>query len=226
MVREPVVRRWSRTFVAVAGAGAGVVAVGSGVAAYGGWNVTASPSTFTIHAVRIPRMAAPTVRLVATGPRVGWDAVELAPGVPVDRYLVTRHPGPVGEVVCEVPGGRVSCVDTAAAAGQLSTYTVSAGFGSHWAGPDSAPSAAIRLAVAVPARSEPASPAASPEPSVSPAAVVPRADRDTPAPRPDDEPSAPQHHHEPPVDPPVPSPAESVASVPPSSQEPFPPDSE
>jgi hypothetical protein len=85
-------------------------------------------------------------------PRVKWAPVELAPGVPMHRYVVTRHLGPVMQIACDVPATAVlRCIDANAPAGYVMTYTVAAMYGSRWVGPASEPSApVIRPGVAVP----------------------------------------------------------------------------
>jgi len=135
-------------FVGVATA----AAIGTGVAAYGDWDVGAESATFEVRAASIPRMAAPSVQLpagrpaisadglVAPGLRIRWERVEIAPGTPVQRYVVTRHLGPIAQVACEVPAGRTRCVDEQAPAGYLATYTVTATYGSFWTGAPSKPS--------------------------------------------------------------------------------------
>jgi hypothetical protein len=122
------------------------LAIGTGVAAYGDWDVGADEAQFTVHAASIPRMDAPTVELpdgqpeitadgiVVSGPRIGWDRVTIAPGTPVQRYVVTRHLGPIAQVACDVPAARTRCVDETAPAGYLATYTVAAAYGSFWTG--------------------------------------------------------------------------------------------
>ena len=133
------------------------VAIGTGVAAYGDWDVSADSASFVVHADRIPKMAAPTAELpsgpaeitedglVAQGPRIRWDEVEIAPGTPVQRYVVTRHLGPIAQVACDVPAGRTRCVDESAPAGYLATYTVAAAYGSFWTGVSSKPSEPMLL---------------------------------------------------------------------------------
>ena len=141
------------TFVGVATA----VAIGTGVAAYGDWNVGAESASFVVHAESIPRMDAPSAKLpsgpagitedglVVSGPRIRWDRVEIAPGTPVQRYVVTRHLGPIAQVACDVPAGRTRCVDEHAPAGYLATYTVAAAYGSFWTGVPSKPSEPMLL---------------------------------------------------------------------------------
>lgn len=135
-------------FVGVATA----VAIGTGVAAYGGWDVGAESASFVVHAESIPRMAVPSVKLpsgraeitedglVVSGPRITWEPVRIAAGTPVQRYVVTRHLGPIAQVACDVPAGRTRCVDRQAPAGYLATYTVAAAYGSFWTGVPSKPS--------------------------------------------------------------------------------------
>ncbi|MEV4703955.1 hypothetical protein [Actinoplanes sp. NPDC049316] len=130
------------------------LAIGTGVAAYGDWDVGADEAQFTVHAASIPRMDAPAVTLpggqpeitadgiVVGGPRIEWDRVSIAPGTPVQRYVVTRHLGPIIQVACDVPADHRRCVDENAPAGYLATYTVAATYGSFWTGvpsPESAP---------------------------------------------------------------------------------------
>ncbi|UQU65766.1 hypothetical protein COUCH_05455 [Couchioplanes caeruleus] len=122
------------------------LAIGTGVAAYGDWDVGAEEAQFTVHAASIPRMKAPIVELpggepqitaegiVAAGPRIAWDRVTIAPGTPVQRYVVTRHLGPIAQVACDVPAARARCVDESAPAGYLATYTVAATYGTFWTG--------------------------------------------------------------------------------------------
>ena len=129
-------------FVGVATA----VALGTGVAAYGDWDVDAESASFVVHAASIPRMDAPSAELpsgpaeitedglVVSGPRIRWDRVRIAPGTPVQRYVVTRHLGPIAQVACDVPAARTRCVDERAPAGYLATYTVAAAYGSFWTG--------------------------------------------------------------------------------------------
>ncbi|HEX8344881.1 MAG TPA: hypothetical protein VF657_09075 [Actinoplanes sp.] len=85
-------------------------------------------------------------------PRIGWRPVRLAADVPVHRYVVTRHLGPVTEVVCERPATVVlRCVDRTAPAGYRMSYTVAARHGAHWVGADSERSAVITTpGIAVP----------------------------------------------------------------------------
>jgi len=140
-------------FIAVATA----VAIGTGVAAYGDWDVSADSASFVVHAESIPRMKAPSATLpsgqpeitedglVVSGPRIRWDRVEIAPGTPVQRYVVTRHLGPIAQVACDVPAGRTRCVDESAPAGYLATYTVAAAYGSFWTGVSSKPSEPMLL---------------------------------------------------------------------------------
>ncbi|PRY19255.1 hypothetical protein [Pseudosporangium ferrugineum] len=127
------------------------VAIGTGVAAYANWDVKAEAATFTVRAASIPRMAAPDSRLpsgepdvgtdglVRHGPRITWRRIRIAEGVPVQRYVVVRHLGPITQVACDVPARRSSCVDAHPPAGYLVTYTVAARYGSHWSGMPSEP---------------------------------------------------------------------------------------
>ncbi|WP_130509133.1 hypothetical protein [Krasilnikovia cinnamomea] len=126
----------------VVGAALGVAATG-GVAAFAGWSVTVQPATFTVYAARIPQPAPPRAR-VHTPPWIAWQP--LARGVPVDRYVVTRHLGPAAQVACEVPAtARPRCTDRQAPAGYRATYTVAAAYGSHWVSVDSGPSAPVTV---------------------------------------------------------------------------------
>jgi hypothetical protein len=72
--------------------------------------------------------------LVVAGPRITWRRIEIADDVPVERYVVTRHLGPISQVACDVPAGRSRCVDAHPPAGYLVTYTVAAAYGSSWTG--------------------------------------------------------------------------------------------
>ncbi|MEV4636401.1 hypothetical protein AB0J80_03520 [Actinoplanes sp. NPDC049548] len=121
-------------------------AIGTGVAAYGNWEVKAETATFTVRAASIPRMDAPRAELppgepeigadglVLRGPRISWHRVAIGGDVPVQRYVVTRHLGPVTQIACDVPAGRTRCVDKHPPAGYLVTYTVAATYGSFWTG--------------------------------------------------------------------------------------------
>ncbi|AGL20855.1 hypothetical protein L083_7345 [Actinoplanes sp. N902-109] len=122
---------------------AAVAAAGSGVAAYGGWNVGGWSPTFTVHAVRIPRMLPPSAQLGTdvAGPRIGWEAI--VGQAPVQRYVVTRHLGAISAVACAVEARATNCVDRHAPVGRVLTYTVAAAWGTHWSGVDSAPSVPV-----------------------------------------------------------------------------------
>jgi hypothetical protein len=126
-------------------------AAGAGGMAYAGWAADSTSKPFTVYASRIPRVDRPQVA-VRNIPRVRWTPVELAPGVPMHRYVVTRHLGPVRQIACDVPATAVPrCIDATAPAGYLMTYTVAARYGSRWVGPASEPSApVVRPGVAVP----------------------------------------------------------------------------
>jgi hypothetical protein len=137
--------------------------VTGGLIAYAGWSSGTDSDSFTIYAATIPRVPAPRASVpdaaavpasVADGavaptapsarPRIGWKPVRLAPDVPVHRYVVTRHLGPVTEVVCERPAtAALRCVDRSAPAGYRMTYTVAARLGAHWVGANSVRSAVI-----------------------------------------------------------------------------------
>jgi hypothetical protein len=145
------------------------LAAAGGVAAYAGWQIPGRPQQFTVYAASVPRMPAPRVRLRAV-PRISWAAVELAPGLAVQRYVVTRHVGRTAQVVCDVPAvGMRRCVDVAAPAGYLIGYTVAAGCGLYWRGEESEPSAAV----IVPGGAEPAMGGAVSPGAVSPGVVSP-----------------------------------------------------
>ncbi|MEV6597215.1 hypothetical protein AB0M36_10175 [Actinoplanes sp. NPDC051346] len=83
--------------------------------------------------------------LIARGPRIHWNRVEIAPRTPVRRYLVTRHLGPIAQLVCDVPASRDGCVDEHPPAGYLVTYTVVATHGAFWTGTASRPSRPVPL---------------------------------------------------------------------------------
>ena len=119
--------------------------VGGGVAAFAAWDVQAQSQTFTVLAAHIPRMGPPRVRAGAI-PRIRWGAVELMPGVPAQRYIVTRHLGPLAQVACDVPpGATLQCVDVFAPAGYQATYSVAATYGGSWVGPPGAPSRVVTM---------------------------------------------------------------------------------
>ncbi|WP_211353757.1 hypothetical protein [Couchioplanes caeruleus] len=73
--------------------------------------------------------------LLVRGPRIEWDRVEIAADTPVQRYLVSRHLGPVTQLACDIPVDRHSCVDEHPRAGCLVTYSVVAAHGAFWTGP-------------------------------------------------------------------------------------------
>jgi hypothetical protein len=141
---RPVVRGLITLAVSAAIAGAGGMA-------YGSWATNSTSETFTLYMARIPRMDPPRVT-VRTAPRIRWTPVELAPGVAMHRYVVTRHLGPVTQIVCDVPAAAAPrCTDRNAPAGYVMTYTVAATYGSRWVGPASEPSSPVtRPGVAVP----------------------------------------------------------------------------
>jgi hypothetical protein len=132
---------------------AAVVALAAtgGVATLTGWTTGSAPETFTVYAGKIPRMDQPRVHPHAH-PRISWTSVQIAPDVPVQRYVVTRHLGAVAQVACDVPAASARrCVDRYAPAGYRATYTVSAAYGPRWVGPDSEHSAVVAMpGVAVP----------------------------------------------------------------------------
>lgn len=133
------------------GAAAALAATGGGVSTLTGWTTGSAPETFTVYAAEIPRMAQPRVYPHAR-PRISWNPVEIAPDVPVQRYVVTRHLGPVTQVACDVPAASARrCVDRYAPAGYRATYTVAATYGPRWVGPDSKHSVVVATpGVAVP----------------------------------------------------------------------------
>ena len=137
---------WGPILLAVAAA-----AAGAGGMAYAGWTAGSTSEPFTVYASRIPRIDPPEVA-VRSALHVKWTPVELASGVPMHRYVVPRHLGPVRQIACDVPATAVPrCIDANAPAGYVMTYTVAARYGSRWVGPASEPSApAIRPGVAVP----------------------------------------------------------------------------
>lgn len=119
--------------------------IGGGVAAFAAWDVSARSATFTVTAAHIPRMGPPRVRVGKT-PQIRWGAVELLPGVPAQRYVVTRTLGPLSQVACDVPpGATLQCVDEFAPAGYRATYSVAATYGLSWVGPPGAPSRAVTM---------------------------------------------------------------------------------
>jgi len=121
-----------------------LAAVGS-LAASADWQLPATPRDFTVYASTIPRMPAP-IGTIRTIPRIAWTTVDIAPGVAVQRYVVTRHIGPTAQVVCDVPAlGSLRCVDAHAPVGYRIAYTVAASCGRHWRGPDSEPSAWVTM---------------------------------------------------------------------------------
>jgi hypothetical protein len=148
--RPPARRRFLSPSLVVAAAVAGIAATG-GMAAYAGWEIRTTSGPFTVRAARIPQPAPPTVRPRVL-PRIGWRPVEIAPGVPVQRYVVTRHLGAAAEVACDVPATATPrCVDAHAPGGYDVTYTVAAAYGTQWTGEDSAPSRPVAVpGVAVP----------------------------------------------------------------------------
>jgi hypothetical protein len=142
--RPPARRRFLPPSLIMAGAAVGIAATG-GASAFAGWVVQATAGPFTVHAARIPTMAPPTIRVRAL-PRIGWTAVEIAPGVPVQRYVVTRHLGPVNQVACDVPAtAKPRCIDLHAPAGYQATYTIAATYGTQWTGEDSEPSNPVTM---------------------------------------------------------------------------------
>lgn len=119
--------------------------VGGGVAAFAAWDVQGQSETFTVLAAHIPRMGPPRVRSGAV-PRIRWGAVELMPGVPAQRYIVTRSLGPLAQVACDVPpGATLQCADVFAPAGYQATYSVAATYGGSWVGPPGAPSRVVTM---------------------------------------------------------------------------------
>jgi hypothetical protein len=132
-------------------AAAAALAATGGAAKLTGWATESPPETVTVYAAEIPRVAQPRVFRHAR-PRITWRSVEIAPDVPVQRYVVTRHLGSVTQVACNVPAtARPRCTDVYAPAGYLATYTVTATYGSSWIGPDSEPSRVVAVpGVAVP----------------------------------------------------------------------------
>jgi len=154
-------RAWRLLRPAVLTTAAVALAAVGGASAFAGWQVAVTPEEFTVYAASIPRMAAPIATSRAI-PQIAWTAVEIAPGVAVQRYVVTRHVGPGAQVVCDVPAvGALRCVDPHAPAGYPIVYTVAAGRGRYWRGPDSAPSAAITMpGIAVPLATGSGSPSA------------------------------------------------------------------
>jgi hypothetical protein len=137
---------WASTVLAAAAATAGAAGM-----AFASWATTSTSDAFTVYAARMPRIGTPAVA-VRTAPRITWTPVELASGVPVHQYVVTRHLGPVRQIACDVPATAVArCIDANAPAGYAMTYTVAARYGSRWVGPASEPSSpVIRPGVAVP----------------------------------------------------------------------------
>jgi hypothetical protein len=127
------------------------LAATGGAATLTGWATGSAPATVTVYAAEIPRMTQPRVIRHAQ-PRIVWTSVEIAPDVPVQRYVVTRHLGSVAQVACDVPAtAGPRCTDVHAPAGYRATYTVTATYGSYWIGPDSAPSRVVATpGVAVP----------------------------------------------------------------------------
>ncbi|MFI5494887.1 hypothetical protein [Actinoplanes sp. NPDC051859] len=137
--------------------------IGTGVAAYGDWDVNADRATFTVHAASIPRMDAPNAVLpsgpalvdaggrILRGPRITWSRVEITPSVGVQRYVVTRNLGPIRQIACDVPAPRRGCVDLLPPAGYLVTYTVVATHGRFWTGTPSQASQQLLL----PGKAEP-----------------------------------------------------------------------
>jgi hypothetical protein len=132
-------------------AAAAALAATGGVATLTGWTTGSAPETFTVYAGKIPRMVQPHVHRHAQ-PRISWTPVQIAPDVPVQRYVVTRHLGAVAQVACDVPAASARrCVDRSAPAGYRATYTVTATYGARWVGPDSEHSAVVAMpGVAVP----------------------------------------------------------------------------
>ncbi|GAA2548161.1 hypothetical protein GCM10010435_16950 [Winogradskya consettensis] len=132
----PALYRWQ---VLLAGTAAALT-VGSGVAAYASWNVTATSPTFRVHAVQLPRVPRPVAEVTRAGLRIRWTPVEPASG-----YVVTRHAGGRSEVACTVAAGLRTCMDLRAPKGYPVSYTVATAFGRHWVGTPSEPSVPVPL---------------------------------------------------------------------------------
>jgi hypothetical protein len=223
-----------------------LVATG-GLIAYAGWSSGTDSESFTFYAAAVPRVPAPRAYVqdaaVAPGdttaepapvrPRIGWKAVRISADVPVHRYVVTRHLGPVTEVVCDRPATTaLRCVDRTAPAGYRMTYSVAARYGDHWVGKASDRSAAVTtpgVAVPVTVNGVPVLPGVDGEPivpgvapSASPSAdagSAPAAPSGAPSPEPSDDDDSGTGVIVPPRPPgTLPMPSESVTDAPPTTE--------
>ncbi|GAA2526455.1 hypothetical protein [Winogradskya humida] len=187
----PALYRWQ---VLLAGTAAALT-VGSGVAAYASWRITATSPTFTVHAVQLPRVPRPLAEMTRTGLRIRWTPVEPASG-----YVVTRHAGQGSEVACTVAAGQRTCVDLRAPKGFPVSYTVAAAYGRHWVGTPSETSVPVPPPLPGRAASTPA-PGSAPQSPPPPSALAIEPPATTPVPTPP--PSGPS------ASPPAPAPTET-----------------
>jgi hypothetical protein len=123
-------RNWRPALIVTATTG--LLAIGGSIAAFASWTTAPAASSLTITAAALPTMAAPRVLLIGR-PVVRWDRVSLRAGVPVKRYVVTRHVGASSVVACDVPAVLATCVDLGAPVSKLMSYSVHATF-ERWAG--------------------------------------------------------------------------------------------
>ncbi|WP_153040520.1 hypothetical protein [Actinoplanes sp. TFC3] len=172
----------------VAGVAVALAAAGSGMAAYGGWNVDSSSPTFTVHAARIPQMLPPAAAPGPKGQVITWEKVAFA-----QTYVITRHVGALSQTACTVRAKLTHCTDHAAPTGQSLTYTVAARYGTHWAGLDSSPSSPVIIPGAAVVALPSVAPTISRPPSAIP--VAPSATPPSPSPSPSSASPTPRHHH-------------------------------
>jgi hypothetical protein len=174
------------------GASATALVLGGAVFAFaGGWSTSSAAASMTIDAIDMPVGSKPTAELDGADVTLAWADDEIAAGVPVQTYLVTRHGAGGSTLVCTV--ATTTCVDPAVPAGSW-TYTVQTGY-ETWRGVAGQHSEAVVVEAAAaavhngivagePAPDQPKAPAADVDPSASPSPepqkVEPAAD-DTPA---------------------------------------------
>jgi len=133
-----------RSLIVAAGATA-MLAAGGGIAAWASWSTGSNSAAATARSGRIPVIGPPQVELSGDTLTIAWSPVQLAPGEPVDSYVVLRIDGSSAEVACTAAASAQSCDDDDAPAGRTVTYVVHATRGAHWVGENSEPSEEVLI---------------------------------------------------------------------------------
>ena len=160
------------TKVALVAGTAVAVTFGSSVYAFADWIVAAPPTVLKMRAAAMPAGNVPSVGKQGRNAAIDWVGNNIAPGVKVDSYVVTRFGAGGSVVVCDRVTA-TSCKDKLMPGGTW-TWRVQPVFAT-WVGEASAGSAALTFSGPPPTAAElisATSPAAPGPPAASPAGAT------------------------------------------------------